>query len=207
MKYIPEGVMTLEETNNFILENTAEDAEKFAVLLKDENRLIGHIAFFKYFGNPTYKIGWVFNPKYYNKGFATEAAQTVLEFGFYKMKLHRIIATCQPENSTSYRIMEKIGMQREGYFKKCIPHEDDWWDEYYYVILGEGGQHIKKAPRQPKSPLIYSHNKICRTNKCFFVMQRSVIVKPTSSSKSSMVSMVTITHLSAIRRACLIMSN
>lgn len=137
MKYIPEGVMTLEETNSFILENTGEDAEKFAVLLKDENRLIGHIAFFKYFGDHTYEIGWVFNPKYYNKGFATEAARAVLNFGFAKMKLHRIIATCQPENTPSYRIMEKIGMRREGYFKKCIPHGDEWWDEYYYSILGE----------------------------------------------------------------------
>ncbi|AEN89876.1 Acetyltransferase, GNAT family [Priestia megaterium WSH-002] len=34
------------------------------------------------------------------------------------MKLHRIIATCQPENTSSYRVMEKIGMRREGYFKK-----------------------------------------------------------------------------------------
>jgi [ribosomal protein S5]-alanine N-acetyltransferase len=33
--------------------------------------------------------------------------------------------------------MEKIGMRREGYFKKCIPHEEGWWDEYYYSILEE----------------------------------------------------------------------
>jgi len=53
------------------------------------------------------------------------------------MKLHRIIATCQPENTSSYRVMEKIGMRREGYFKKCIPTEKEWWDEYYYAILKE----------------------------------------------------------------------
>ena len=137
MKYIPEGVMTEEETKKFILENIEVKAEKYAVILKEENRLIGHIAFFRYFGEHTYEIGWVFNPEYYNRGFATEAADTILNYGFRKLKLHRIIATCQPENISSYRIMEKIGMRREGYFKKCIPHELEWWDEYYYAILAE----------------------------------------------------------------------
>lgn len=31
----------------------------------------------------------------------------------------------------------KIGMRREGYFKKCIPKGNEWWDEYYYAILEE----------------------------------------------------------------------
>ena len=75
--------------------------------------------------------------KFHNKGFASEAALAVLKFGFEKMRLHRIIATCQPENTPSYRVMEKIGMRREGYFKKCIPHGNEWWDEYYYAILRE----------------------------------------------------------------------
>ncbi|MEC2964690.1 GNAT family N-acetyltransferase, partial [Bacillus cereus] len=26
---------------------------------------------------------------------------------------------------------------REGYFRKCIPHGNEWWDEYYYAILEE----------------------------------------------------------------------
>ncbi len=137
MKYIPEGVMTMKETNHFIRENLGCDAEKFAVRLKEGNLLIGHIAFFKYFGDHTYEIGWVFNPKYYNKGYATEAADAIIDYGFSKLKLHRIIATCQPENIPSYRIMEKVGMRREGYFKKCIPYGTEWWDEYYYAILGE----------------------------------------------------------------------
>ncbi|MGN7479838.1 GNAT family N-acetyltransferase [Solibacillus silvestris] len=137
MKYIPEGVFTEETAKEFISLNMNDKAEKFAVVLKDNNILIGHIFFGKYFGEHTYEIGWVFNPKYYNKGYASEAAKAMLEFGFEKMKLHRIIATCQPENIPSYRVMEKIGMRREGNFKKCIPNENEWWDEYYYAILEE----------------------------------------------------------------------
>jgi RimJ/RimL family protein N-acetyltransferase len=137
MKYIPEGVFSEEETKEFVNNNISEKTEKFPVILMDKKILIGHIVFHKYFGEHTYEIGWVFNPKYHNKGYASEAAQATLKYGFEKMKLHRIIATCQPQNTPSYRVMEKIGMKREGYFKKCIPHGNEWWDEYYYAILEE----------------------------------------------------------------------
>lgn len=99
--------------------------------------MIGHIEFFKCFGEHTYEIGWVLNPDYYNKGYALEAAYGVLNYGFEKLGLHRFVATCQPENVPSYRVMEKIGMRREGYYKKCIPQGEDWWDEYSYAILSE----------------------------------------------------------------------
>lgn len=137
MKYIPEGVFSEEDAKKFVSENNGEKAKNFAVFLEEENIVIGHIVFFRYFGEHTYEIGWVFNPKYYNKGYASESAKATLNFGFNQMKLHRIIATCQPENTASYRVMEKIGMRREGYFKKCIPNGDEWWDEYYYSILEE----------------------------------------------------------------------
>ncbi|MFJ8262808.1 GNAT family N-acetyltransferase [Rummeliibacillus sp. NPDC094406] len=137
MKYIPEGVFTKDNAKNFVNENSGENPEKFAVELKDEKIVIGHITFFKCFGEHTYEIGWVFNPKYYNKGYASEAAKAIVDYGFTKMKIHRIIATCQPQNIPSYRVMEKIGMRREGYFKKCIPNGTEWWDEYYYSVLEE----------------------------------------------------------------------
>ena len=137
MQYIPEGVFTDEAAQQFIPQNMGSEADKFAVVLKGENMLIGHIFFGKYFGEHTYEIGCVVNSKFYNKGYATEAAHAMLQYAFEEMKLHRVIATCQPQNPPSYRVMEKIGMRREGYFKKCIPNGDEWWDEYYYAILGE----------------------------------------------------------------------
>jgi RimJ/RimL family protein N-acetyltransferase len=142
MKYIPEGVFSEQDVKDFISNNIGENAEKFPVILKEENVLIGHIVFHKWFGEGTYEIGWVFNPKYHNNGFASEAAWAILEYSFKKMNIHRIIATCQPQNIASYRVMEKIGMRREAYFKKCMPANfkkgnNDWWDEYFYAILEE----------------------------------------------------------------------
>ncbi|MBT2689661.1 GNAT family N-acetyltransferase [Bacillus sp. ISL-47] len=137
MKYIPEGTFSEEAAKEFVDKNSGDGAKHFAVRLKDGNDLIGHISFHKYFGDHTYEIGWVFNPKFYHKGYATEAAYAVLKYGFQELCLHRVIATCQPENPPSYRVMEKIGMRREGFFRKCIPNGDEWWDEYYYAILKE----------------------------------------------------------------------
>lgn len=71
------------------------------------------------FGDHTYESGWVLNPVYYNHGYASEAAHALLNYGFTKMKLHRIIATCQLENVASYRVMESIGMRQEGFLKNA----------------------------------------------------------------------------------------
>ncbi|MGG4178964.1 GNAT family protein [Virgibacillus pantothenticus] len=137
MKYMPEGVLTKQETQKMIKKNLGESAKKFAVILANQNILIGHMEFFNYFGDHTYEIGWVFHPEYYNQGYASEAALAILKYGFEELELHRIVATCQPENVPSFRVMEKIGMRREGHFKKCIPHGDEWWDEYSYAVLKE----------------------------------------------------------------------
>lgn len=70
MKYIPEGVFTEEDTRNFVNENIGKNAKNFPVVLIDENILISQIVFQKYFGEHTYEIDWVFNPKYFNKRYA-----------------------------------------------------------------------------------------------------------------------------------------
>lgn len=137
MKYIPEGVFSEENTKDFVKNNQGKNAQNFPVILLGENILIGHMVFHKCFGDHTYEIGWVLNPRHYNRGYASEAAYALLKYGFEELKVHRIIATCQPENLPSYRVMEKIGMRREGHHIKCIPHDDEWWDEYYYAILEE----------------------------------------------------------------------
>ncbi|MCM3184790.1 GNAT family N-acetyltransferase [Priestia megaterium] len=137
MKYILEGVFSKDDAKKFVNENMKGNVKNFPVVLKNEKILIGHIVFFNYFGDHTYEIGWVFDSRYHQKGYASEAAKAIMDYGFNTMKLHRIIATCQPENTSSYRVMEKIGMRREGYFKKCIPTEKGWWDEYYYAVLKE----------------------------------------------------------------------
>ncbi|AMA62516.1 acetyltransferase family protein [Kurthia sp. 11kri321] len=137
MHYIPEGVFSKEDAKRFVLENKGEKARYFPIIEKSSNQLIGHLFFEPNFGTHTYEIGWVMNPCYTGKGYASEAAEAMIQYGFTELDLHRIVATCQPENIASWRIMEKIGMRKEGLFKQCIPTADGWWDEFYYAILAD----------------------------------------------------------------------
>ena len=138
MTYVPEGVMTEEQTKQFIAESMADEARTYAVDLKAEDRLIGHVGFHPWYAARIYELGWVFHPRYHRQGYATEAAAALLRYGFESLSVHRVIATCQPENIPSWRVMEKLGMQREGHLRKCIYRDETtWWDEYFYAILEE----------------------------------------------------------------------
>jgi len=56
MKYIPDGVYTKEEAQQFVEENMGDTPEKFVVVLKTENRLIGHMYFHKWFAPQHMKL-------------------------------------------------------------------------------------------------------------------------------------------------------
>ena len=74
MTHVPEGAMTEEQTKQFIAESMAEEARTYAVDLRAEDRLIGHVGFHPWFAPRIYELGWVFHPQYHRKGYATEAA-------------------------------------------------------------------------------------------------------------------------------------
>jgi [ribosomal protein S5]-alanine N-acetyltransferase len=138
MLYLPEGPFTPEQAEAFVAENIGEQARFVAVLLKTEDMLVGHMEFHPWFAPQTYEIGWVFDRAYHGRGYATEAAMALLHYGFETLQLHRIIATCQPENVASRRVMEKLGMRREAHFRMCVKCPDNgWWDEYFYALLEE----------------------------------------------------------------------
>lgn len=138
MTYIERGVMTESQVQAFIETETGDEPEAFPVILKGTGKLIGHLIFHPWFAPRTYEIGWALHPSHQRQGYAPEAARALLHHGFTALQAHRIIATCQPENYASYRVMEKIGMRREGHFRQCLHRGGElWWDEYFYAILAE----------------------------------------------------------------------
>lgn len=134
MYYLPEEPFTSQTVKEFITKNMKTVAY-YPIILKENHKVIGHLYFEPFFGDHSYEIGWVFNKAFQGNGYAFEAAQAIMEWGFSVKEIHRVIATCQPENTGSYKLMEKLGMRQEAHFKECIPVVDGWWDEYYYAIL------------------------------------------------------------------------
>ena len=81
------------------------------------------------------EIGYVFNPRYHGRGFATEAAESLLTLGFDAIGWHRIIGSCDARNRPSARLMERIGMRQEAYFVHYRWAKGQWADELVYAIL------------------------------------------------------------------------
>jgi RimJ/RimL family protein N-acetyltransferase len=80
-------------------------------------------------------IGYEFAPAYWGQGYATEAAQAIMAFGFTELKVHRIWSWCIAENVGSARVMEKLGMRQEGRLRENEWIKGRWWDTLVYGVL------------------------------------------------------------------------
>ena len=81
------------------------------------------------------EIGWCLHPDAQGHGFATEGARELLRLGFDEAGLHRIFAGCDARNSTSLRVMERIGMRREAEFVENEYLKGEWVGEIVCAIL------------------------------------------------------------------------
>lgn len=135
-----------EDYPDFTVEKAQEEIdyrsksdEFYAIELKCEQKVIGNI----YLGKRQFQsleIGYVLNENYMNEGYGSEAAKMAIQWAFYK-GIHRIYAECSPNNTASWKTMEKIGMKREGLLRQNVSfHHDEngnpiYWDTCVYGIL------------------------------------------------------------------------
>jgi len=60
-----------------------------------------------------------------------------LAYLFTEYKLHRIWANCDRSNIASIKLLERLGMRREGHFVKSLWFKGEWVDEFWFAILRE----------------------------------------------------------------------
>lgn len=77
---------------------------------------------------------WIGRP-WWNRGFATEAARALIDYGFATLHLNRIFAQHMIRNPASGRVMEKAGLTREGVLRSHIGKGDRFEDMAVYGIL------------------------------------------------------------------------
>ncbi|TQV74984.1 GNAT family N-acetyltransferase [Aliikangiella marina] len=85
--------------------------------------------------NQRAELGYRLNPDYTGKGLATRAGRLMIEYLFRVIGCHKVIARCDPRNIASSRVMEKLGMQKEGYFYSHFLIGDEWTDQVDYGLL------------------------------------------------------------------------
>ena len=142
LKYQPVEPLTEDKALDFLFRMaTVEVGEEggwlmFAVELRDEGRMIGEVGIFVApQAQSKGDLGWSFHPDYQGQGYATEAARVLLAHTFQERGLRRLTSGCDTRNAASVRLMERLGMRREGHLRQSRLAGGDWHDEYLYALL------------------------------------------------------------------------
>ena len=122
------GVRTIEDARQYILNGPVSSYEQFgfglyAVELKGTDTPIGMCGLIKREGLDDVDIGYAFLPRFWSKGYAFESADAVMKYGREVLGLKRIVAITSPDNDSSIKVLEKIGLQFEMMIR--LPGNDE----------------------------------------------------------------------------------
>ena len=139
-------VVKFEPYRPFLKDAAYEEAKRragdkrFLAVCLQNGKLIGNL-YFAQGEFDTWEVGYVFNKDYWGKGYATESLKALMQFAFSHLSARRIIAKCDPLNPNSWRLLERVGMRREGtllqnvYFSVDENNAPIWKDTYEYAML------------------------------------------------------------------------
>lgn len=134
---------TIDQVETFINKTARQIDEpgswfQFVLIEKNSQVLIGDIGVhFQDTLNKQVEVGCTLSKSYWNKGYATEALRKVIDYLFCKLDKHRIIASIDPENTGSLRLVERIGFRKEAHFRQSYFTNGRWSDELIYALLKE----------------------------------------------------------------------
>ena len=112
MMFLP--LRDLDETREYLAAFEREwrsadpNALEFAILL--DGRHIGEVGLEFDPARTTAELGWVLHPRWQGRGYATEAARAVMDYGHERLGYRHFIAHCDAENAASAAVMRKLGM-------------------------------------------------------------------------------------------------
>ncbi len=143
VRFEPYPVQSAQDCERLVRER-ASDPAFWAVCLAYSGELVGNLYLSREHPEAwrTYELGYVFNPDYWGRGYATESAAALVSKCFAE-GAHRIIARCNPQNLASWRLLERLGFRREGHSLRSASFITDtagqpvWHDAYLYACLEE----------------------------------------------------------------------
>ena len=106
-----------------------------ALALRESDALIGDCGVFIDADTPQATVGITLARASQGRGYATEALTTIFDHLFLDSGLHRIAAEVDPRNRPSWRLLERLGMRREGHRRQSTWFKGAWADEYLYALL------------------------------------------------------------------------
>ena len=107
----------------------------YAIERLSDQRLIGAISLTIDRVHRKAELGYWVGKPFWNKGYCTEAAQRIVEYGFEEFDLNRIAAHHLVRNPASGKVMQKIGMRHEGTLREATIKWDRFEDLELYSLL------------------------------------------------------------------------
>ena len=132
---------TMDDVEAFINQlsseaNVPDTWHQLAIVEKESGKMIGDVGL-HFLGpeNWQVEIGYTLSLPFQKKGYATEALRKVIDFLLNDLKKHRIIASIDPANVDSIRLVERLGFRKEAHFIESIYQNGGWADDVVYALL------------------------------------------------------------------------
>lgn len=141
MKYIPRPLLTnIEEALlhiNMINDKIEANIDiNWAVTEKNSDNCIGIMGFYRTKPeNYRTELGYMILPQYHNKGYVSEAVNTLLDFAFDILNFHSVEAIIDPKNIPSEKVLLKNGFVKEAHLVENEFYNGQFIDTVIYSLL------------------------------------------------------------------------
>lgn len=128
--WTPMAAMTIDQAVRWLA---------LAIEVKTLGRVVGNVGLRTENANSHRQalIGWLLGKAFEGQGYATKAVTALINHRFVSERFHRAYARTAADNERSWRLMERVGMRREGYFIRSCFHDGVWRHEYLYAVLAD----------------------------------------------------------------------
>ena len=146
LTFVAPPVYTREHAETFVAQALLDPWEvhpRFAIQL--EQHVIGGVDLSVQAEHKIAGLGYAIGRSYWGQGLTPEAARAVMDWGFLTFGLVKIFARADARNRQSTRVMEKLGMTREGLLRKQRYLRGEHVDEVWYGLVREDWEQGRKA--------------------------------------------------------------
>ncbi|MGW8029692.1 GNAT family N-acetyltransferase [Staphylococcus xylosus] len=137
-KYQTWKTQSNEETKQFLREVIKQDSNVvYNVLVNpDTDKVIGTIQLVIDEVNKSAEIEFIIHPNYWNNGIATNIAKTIIKYAFKVLKLNRVAASIDSNNTAARMVLQNLEMKLEGVLRENRLVDGEYRDTLSYAILG-----------------------------------------------------------------------
>lgn len=145
VRFLPFGPLVGEELDRYVdqilgeAEGGSRSSYNLVVERVDEGDVIGAVSLtIDSELHRRAELGFVLQRRSWGQGYASEAAGALADFAFDHLGIHRVWAICATANAASVKVLERIGMVREGTLREHLLVGDVFHDTYLYGRVATG---------------------------------------------------------------------